>query len=84
MATSPDAKVIDRESLKTNLEARYLASSTIPSLLETEIKQREIFCRLVILISFKNISKFPSVLQFVILGLQGRGSQEFRFPKTNS
>ena len=25
MATSPDAKVIDRESLKTNLEARYLA-----------------------------------------------------------
>lgn len=25
MATSPDAKVIDRESLKTNLEARFLA-----------------------------------------------------------
>jgi len=25
MATSPDAKVIDRESLKTSLEARFLA-----------------------------------------------------------
>ena len=25
MATSPDAKVIDRESLKTNLETRFLA-----------------------------------------------------------
>ena len=25
MATSPDARVIDRESLKTNLEGRYLA-----------------------------------------------------------